>query len=152
MSNNYDVNEIEVHTGLKPVQLRPGMYTHTDSPDHIGIEALDNAVDEASAGHAKTAHLILHDDLSMEIIDDGRGMPVAIHPEHGVSGVELIMTRLHAGAKFSKKSYKFSSGLHGVGISVTNALSKKLEVTVKEKVKSGKWCFVMVKVKVHYKR
>lgn len=129
--SDYTSDSIEVLSGLEPVQRRPGMYTDTSRPNHLGQEAIDNSVDEALAGHATKLEVILHDDQSLEIIDDGRGMPVDIHPEEGVSGVELIMTRLHAGGKFSNKNYQFSGGLHGVGIAVVNALSTRLEVTVK---------------------
>lgn len=107
------------------------MYTDTSRPNHIGQEVIDNSVDEALAGHAKRVEVILHADQSLEVIDDGRGMPVDIHPEEGVPAVELIFCRLHAGGKFSNKNYQFSGGLHGVGISVVNALSKRVEVTVR---------------------
>src|SRR4029077_11876985 len=109
----------------------PGMYTDTSRPNHLAQEAIDNSVDEAIAGHATRVIVTLYKDGSLEVTDDGRGMPVDIHPEHGVSGIELIMTRLHAGAKFSQKNYQFSGGLDGVGISVVNALSTRLDVTVK---------------------
>lgn len=131
MSQNYTSDAIEVLSGLEPVRRRPGMYTDTTRPNHLGQEVIDNSVDEALAGHASRIDVILHDDQSLEVIDDGRGMPVDIHPEHGVSGVELILCKLHAGGKFSNKNYEFSGGLHGVGISVVNALTKRLEVTVK---------------------
>lgn len=127
----YTAEAIEVLTGLDPVRKRPGMYTNTRDPNHLWQEALDNSVDEGLANHATTIETILHDDGSVEVIDDGRGMPIDIHPEHKISGVELILTRLHAGAKFSTKSYQFSGGLHGVGISVVNALSTRLQVQVK---------------------
>jgi topoisomerase IV subunit B len=127
----YSSEEIEVLSGLDPVRRRPGMYTNTDRPNHLAHEAIDNSVDEALAGHAQNVDIILHEDGSLSVIDDGRGMPTDKHSEEKVSGVELILTRLHAGAKFSDKSYKFSGGLHGVGISVVNALSKKLVVEVK---------------------
>lgn len=129
--NSYTSEAIEVLEGLEPVRRRPGMYTDTSRPNHLAQEAIDNSVDEAIAGHATNLSVILYKDSSLEVIDNGRGMPVDVHPELKLSGVELILTRLHAGAKFSQKSYKFSGGLHGVGISVVNALSKKLEVTVK---------------------
>ncbi len=129
--SHYDAKAIEVLEGLDPVRKRPGMYTNTINPNHLAQEAIDNGVDEAIAGHATRIEVILHNDKSIEVIDDGRGMPVDIHPDHKISGVELILTRLHSGAKFSNKSYKFSGGLHGVGISVVNALSTKLTVTVK---------------------
>lgn len=127
----YDAKAIEVLSGLEPVRRRPGMYTDTTNPNHLAHEVIDNSVDEALEGFAKRIDVILHKDHSLEVIDDGRGMPVDMHPEEKVSGVELILTRLHSGAKFSNKQYKFSGGLHGVGISVVNALSKKLEVTIK---------------------
>lgn len=128
---NYTSESIEVLSGLEPVQRRPGMYTDTSRPNHLSYEAIDNGVDEALDGHATLIEVILYKDNSVEVIDNGRGMPTDIHPEERVSGVELILTRLHAGAKFSDKSYKFSGGLHGVGISVVNALSSSLIVTVK---------------------
>ncbi|OOE75632.1 DNA topoisomerase IV subunit B [Salinivibrio sp. ML290] len=128
---NYNAGSIEVLNGLEPVRRRPGMYTDTSRPNHLGQEVIDNSVDEALAGHASKIDVILHADQSLEVIDDGRGMPVDIHPEEGVSGVELILCKLHAGGKFSNKSYQFSGGLHGVGISVVNALSHRVEITVK---------------------
>jgi topoisomerase-4 subunit B len=127
----YNAESIEVLTGLEPVQRRPGMYTDTTRPNHLAQEVIDNSVDEALAGHADLVQVILHDDQSIEVIDNGRGMPVDIHPEEGVSGVELIMCRLHAGGKFSNKNYQFSGGLHGVGISVVNALSSRVEVSIR---------------------
>ncbi|MGL4858206.1 MAG: ATP-binding protein, partial [Enterobacteriaceae bacterium] len=129
--SSYNAEAIEVLSGLEPVRRRPGMYTDTTRPNHLGQEVIDNSVDEALAGHARRIEVILHEDQSLEVIDDGRGMPVDIHPEEGVSGIELIMCRLHAGGKFSNKNYRFSGGLHGVGISVVNALSTRLEVTVR---------------------
>ncbi|MBE8613495.1 DNA topoisomerase IV subunit B [Morganella morganii] len=129
--SSYNAEDIEVLSGLEPVRRRPGMYTDTTRPNHLAQEVIDNSVDEALAGHAKSVEVILHKDQSVEVIDDGRGMPVDIHPEENVSAVELIMTRLHAGGKFSNKNYQFSGGLHGVGISVVNALSKRTEVTVR---------------------
>lgn len=128
---DYKADSIEVLSGLEPVQRRPGMYTDTTRPNHLGQEVIDNSVDEALAGHARTIEVILHEDQSLEVTDDGRGMPVDIHPEEGMPGVELIMTKLHAGGKFSNKNYQFSGGLHGVGISVVNALSTRVEVSVR---------------------
>lgn len=127
----YTAESIEVLSGLEPVQRRPGMYTTTENPNHIGHEVIDNSVDEASEGHASRIDVTAYKDGSLEVIDNGRGMPVDIHPEEKISGVELILTRLHSGAKFSNKQYRFSGGLHGVGISVVNALSKKLEVNIR---------------------
>lgn len=131
MTEQYNAGAIEVLNGLEPVRRRPGMYTDTTRPNHLGQEVIDNSVDEALAGYASKVQVILHADQSLEVIDDGRGMPVDIHPEEKVSGVELIMCKLHAGGKFSNKNYQFSGGLHGVGISVVNALSKRVEVTVR---------------------
>ncbi|GGK10577.1 DNA topoisomerase IV subunit B [Pseudomonas matsuisoli] len=127
----YNADAIEVLSGLDPVRKRPGMYTDTARPNHLAQEVIDNSVDEALAGHAKSIEVVLHTDNSLEVIDDGRGMPVDIHPEEGIPGVELIFTKLHAGGKFSNKNYQFSGGLHGVGISVVNALSTRVEVRVK---------------------
>ena len=132
-AETYTASAIEVLTGLDPVRRNPGMYTDTSHPNHLAHEVIDNSVDEAIAGHAKQIDVTLHKDNSLTLVDDGRGMPVDVHPEHKVSGVELILTRLHSGAKFSKKTYEFSGGLHGVGISVVNALSKTLTVRVKKK-------------------
>lgn len=129
--NKYQADDITVLKGLEPVQLRPGMYTDTARPNHLGQEVIDNSVDEAIAGHATKIEVILHEDQSLEVIDNGRGMPVDIHPVEKISGVELILTKLHAGGKFSNKNYKFSGGLHGVGISVVNALSSRTEVKVR---------------------
>jgi len=131
MSNSYQSEDIEVLSGLDPVKRRPGMYTDTTRPNHLIQEVVDNSVDEALAGHAKKITINLHKDGSIEVIDDGRGMPIDIHKEHGVSGLELILTKLHAGGKFSDKNYTFSGGLHGVGVSVVNALSARLDVWVK---------------------
>ncbi|WP_101775941.1 DNA topoisomerase IV subunit B [Pasteurella oralis] len=131
MTTNYSAHEITVLKDLEPVQLRPGMYTDTTRPNHLGQEVIDNSVDEALAGHATKIEVILHKDQSLEVIDNGRGMPVDIHPVEKVSGVEVILTKLHAGGKFSNKNYEFSGGLHGVGISVVNALSQRVDVTVK---------------------
>lgn len=131
MTTNYNAIDIEVLSGLDPVKRRPGMYTETHRPDHLAQEVIDNSVDEAMVGFATTIHAILHKDGSFEVVDDGRGMPVDKHPEEKISGVELILTRLHAGGKFSNKTYAYSGGLHGVGVSVVNALSLRLEVEVK---------------------
>ena len=131
LSNNYEAADIEVLTGLDPVRKRPGMYTDTSRPNHLIQEVVDNSVDEAIVGHARTISVTLHQDGSATVSDDGRGMPVDKHPGEKVSGVEVILTRLHAGAKFSGKNYRFSGGLHGVGVSVVNALSKNLEVWVR---------------------
>ncbi|HEX9802226.1 MAG TPA: DNA topoisomerase IV subunit B [Gammaproteobacteria bacterium] len=131
MSNNYTAEAIEVLSGLEPVRKRPGMYTQTERPNHLAQEVIDNSVDEAIAGHAKTIEVTLFRDQSVEVRDDGRGMPVDIHPREGIPGVEVILTKLHAGGKFSNKNYQFSGGLHGVGVSVVNALSKHLEVWVR---------------------
>jgi topoisomerase-4 subunit B len=131
MSSQYQASDIEVLTGLDPVKRRPGMYTDTTRPNHLATEVIDNSIDEALAGHSRQIAVTVYEDGSVEVGDDGRGMPVDLHPEHGIPGVELILTRLHAGGKFSDKNYQFSGGLHGVGVSVVNALSKKLEVWIK---------------------
>ncbi len=126
----YNAESIEVLKGLDPVKRRPGMYTDTTSPDHLAFEVIDNSVDEAIAGHADRIEVVLKEDGSLMVSDNGRGMPVDIHPKEKVSGVELIMSRLHAGAKFSNKDYSYSGGLHGVGVSVVNALSDKLDIMI----------------------
>ncbi len=131
MTGNYTAEAIEVLTGLEPVQRRPGMYTDTSRPNHLAQEVIDNSVDEVLAGFASQIKVTLHEDGSIEVSDDGRGMPVDLHPQLGLSGVEVIMTRLHAGGKFSDKNYSFSGGLHGVGVSVVNALSLKVDVIIK---------------------
>jgi topoisomerase-4 subunit B len=131
MSPGYDASDIEVLTGLEPVRKRPGMYTDTARPNHLALEVIDNGVDEAIAGFASKLDVTLHKDGSLSVTDDGRGMPVDIHPKEKISGVELILTRLHAGGKFSDKNYRFAGGLHGVGVSVVNALSKNLEIWIK---------------------
>ncbi len=131
MAKNYDSESIEVLSGLDPVRKRPGMYTDTSCPNHLIQEVLDNSIDEALAGHCSKIKVILHKEGAISVIDDGRGMPIDIHPEHKVSGVELIMCKLHAGAKFSGEDYNFSGGLHGVGVSVVNALSQNLSVEIK---------------------
>lgn len=128
---NYNAKSIEVLTGLDPVKKRPGMYTNTENPNHLIQEIVDNSVDEVLAGYASKINITLYDDNSIEVADDGRGMPVDIHPEHKMSGIELIMTKLHSGGKFSNKNYTHSGGLHGVGVSVVNALSSKLEAEIK---------------------
>ena len=131
MSTAYDATAIEVLSGLDPVRKRPGMYTDTTRPNHLAQEVIDNSVDEAIAGHATRLDVKVYKDGSLEVRDNGRGMPVDLHPEEGVPGVEVVLTRLHAGGKFSAKNYRFSGGLHGVGVSVVNALSKHLEVWVR---------------------
>lgn len=128
--SQYNAQSLEVLEGLEPVRRRPGMYTDTTRPNHLAQEVIDNSVDEALAGYAKTIKVQLHEDGSLSVEDDGRGMPTDIHPEFGQSGIELILTRLHAGGKFSTSNYQVSGGLHGVGISVVNALSNRVEVTV----------------------
>lgn len=149
---SYTAESIEVLSGLDPVRKRPGMYTDTTRPNHLAQEVIDNSVDEAIAGHATEISVVLHPDGSLEVSDNGRGMPVDIHPQHKLSGVELILTRLHAGAKFSQKDYRFSGGLHGVGVSVVNALSKRLEVNIKREGKVYRMAFeqgdVVEKLKV----
>ena len=131
MSSEYNAAAIEVLTGLDPVRKRPGMYTDTTRPNHLIQEVVDNSVDEAMAGYADSIDVILYKDGSISVQDNGRGMPVDLHPEQGIPGIEVILTQLHAGGKFSNKNYQFSGGLHGVGVSVVNALTTKLEVEVK---------------------
>ncbi|MGB5544201.1 MAG: ATP-binding protein, partial [Gammaproteobacteria bacterium] len=131
MSQAYNASDIEVLSGLDPVRRRPGMYTDTSRPNHLAQEIIDNSVDEALAGHCRRIDVTLFKDGSVQVEDDGRGMPVDKHPVEKVPGVELILTRLHAGGKFSNKNYRFSGGLHGVGVSVVNALSRNLEVWIR---------------------
>ena len=138
---SYDAAAIEVLSGLDPVRKRPGMYTDTSRPNHLAQEVIDNSVDEAIAGHASTVTVILYADGSLSVEDDGRGMPVDIHPDEGIPGVELILTRLHAGGKFSDRNYQFAGGLHGVGVSVVNALSSRLEVWVRRNGKEYQMTF-----------
>ena len=141
MPGRYDSSSIEVLKGLEPVRKRPGMYTQTERPNHLAQEVVDNSVDEAITGYARQIDVILHKDGSLTVVDDGRGMPVDRHKGEKVSGVEVILTRLHAGAKFSNKNYQFSGGLHGVGVSVVNALSSRLEVNVKRNGKEYAMAF-----------
>jgi topoisomerase-4 subunit B len=131
MSTAYDASSIEVLSGLEPVRKRPGMYTQTDRPNHLVQEVVDNSVDEAIAGFCSEIRIVLFTDGSVSVADNGRGMPVDKHKKEGVTGVEVILTRLHAGGKFSNKNYRFSGGLHGVGVSVVNALSSKLDVRIR---------------------
>jgi len=131
MSASYSASDIEVLSGLEPVRRRPGMYTDTTRPNHLAHEVIDNSVDEALAGHCDLIEVVAFKDGSLQVTDNGRGMPVDIHPKEKLPGVELILTRLHAGGKFSNKNYQFSGGLHGVGVSVVNALSKNLEVWIR---------------------
>ena len=142
MSKRYDAADIEVLSGLEPVRRRPGMYTDTTRPNHLAHEVIDNAVDEALVGYCKKIEVAIYTDGSVEVSDDGRGMPVDIHPREKIPGVELILTRLHAGAKFDHKNYEFSGGLHGVGVSVVNALSKNLEVWIRRGGKEYNLSFV----------
>ena len=131
MASSYTASDIEVLSGLDPVRRRPGMYTDTTRPNHLAHEVIDNSVDEALAGYCDAIDVTLFKDGSCQVEDDGRGMPVDIHPKEKISGVELILTRLHAGGKFNDKTYQHSGGLHGVGVSVVNALSKNLECWVR---------------------
>ena len=142
MSKRYDASDIEVLSGLEPVRRRPGMYTDTTRPNHLAHEVIDNSVDEALAGHCKKIDVTLYKDGSIEVSDDGRGMPVDIHPKEKIPGVELILTRLHAGGKFNKDTYQYSGGLHGVGVSVVNALAKNLEVWIRRDSKEYNLSFV----------
>jgi len=130
-ATQYTADSIEVLSGLDPVKKRPGMYTETTRPNHLAQEVIDNSVDEALAGHADKIEVVLHEDNSLSVTDNGRGMPVDIHKEEGVPGVELILSRLHAGGKFSNDNYNFSGGLHGVGVSVVNALTTRLDVLIR---------------------
>ena len=133
--SNYDASSIEVLTGLDPVKKRPGMYTDTENPNHLAQEVIDNSVDEAVSGYATQINVTLHKDNSLSVEDNGRGIPIDIHPKEGTPAVEVILTKLHAGGKFSNDSYQFAGGLHGVGISVVNALSKSIEVWIKRDAK-----------------
>ncbi|MDJ0793951.1 MAG: DNA topoisomerase IV subunit B [Woeseiaceae bacterium] len=142
MTKRYDAADIEVLSGLEPVRRRPGMYTDTSRPNHLAHEVVDNSVDEALAGHCKKIDVTIYKDGSLEVNDDGRGMPVDKHPKEKIPGVELILTRLHAGGKFSNKNYQYSGGLHGVGVSVVNALSKNLEVWIRRGGKEYNMSFV----------
>ncbi len=141
MSSSYNADSIEVLTGLEPVRKRPGMYTQTERPNHLAQEVIDNSVDEAVAGYASKIEVTLFKDGSLQVADDGRGMPVDLHPEEKVPGVEVILTRLHSGGKFSNKNYQFSGGLHGVGVSVVNALSKHLEIWIRRDGKEYNMAF-----------
>jgi topoisomerase-4 subunit B len=142
MAKTYDAKDIEVLSGLEPVRRRPGMYTDTSRPNHLAHEVVDNSVDEALAGHCKKIEITIYKDGSLEVADDGRGMPVDRHPKEKLPGVEVILTKLHAGGKFSHKNYQFSGGLHGVGVSVVNALSKNLEVWIRRGGKEYNMSFV----------
>jgi len=141
MAKRYDAADIEVLSGLEPVRRRPGMYTDTTRPNHLAHEVIDNSVDEALAGHCKKIEVTLFKDGSLEVVDDGRGMPVDKHPKEKIPGVELILTRLHAGGKFTDKNYQYSGGLHGVGVSVVNALSKNLEIWIRRNGKEYNMSF-----------
>jgi len=142
MSKRYDAADIEVLSGLEPVRRRPGMYTDTSRPNHLAHEVIDNSIDEALEGHCKKLEVTVYNDGSLEVSDDGRGMPVDKHPKEKIPGVELVLTRLHAGGKFSSKQYQYSGGLHGVGVSVVNALSKNLEVWIRRGGKEYNMSFV----------
>ncbi len=131
MSQQYNADAIEVLTGLEPVRKRPGMYTDTTRPNHLAQEVIDNSVDEALAGHADQIDVTVHSDGAITVADNGRGMPVDLHPVQKKPGVEVILSTLHAGGKFSSKNYQFSGGLHGVGVSVVNALSKRLDIAIR---------------------
>ncbi len=148
----YNAESIEVLTGLEPVRKRPGMYTDTARPNHLAQEVIDNSVDEALAGYADKIDVVLHKDGSLTVVDNGRGMPVDMHPQHKISGVELILTKLHAGGKFSNKNYQFSGGLHGVGVSVVNALSTRLEVDIRRDGKTYSISFADGKRKTKLKQ
>jgi topoisomerase-4 subunit B len=141
MSNAYNAADIEVLSGLEPVRKRPGMYTDTTRPNHLAQEVIDNSVDEAVSGHASRIDVTLHRDGSLSVVDNGRGMPVDVHPQKGKPGVEVILSTLHAGGMFSDTNYQFSGGLHGVGVSVVNALSKRLEVWVRRAGKEYNMAF-----------
>ena len=141
MSARYDASGIEVLSGLDPVRKHPGMYTDISRPNHLAHELIDNSVDEAISGHAKNVHITLHEDGSLEVADDGRGMPVDMHPKLKLPGVEVVLSTLHAGGKFSDKNYTFSGGLHGVGVSVVNALSEHMEVWVRREGKEYNMAF-----------
>ena len=141
MANRYDAADIEVLSGLEPVRRRPGMYTDTTRPNHLAHEVVDNSVDEALAGHCKKIEVTVYKDGSLEVADDGRGMPVDKHPKEKIPGVELILTRLHAGGKFNHDNYQYSGGLHGVGVSVVNALSKNLEIWIRRNGKEYNMSF-----------
>ena len=146
--SNYDASSIEVLTGLDPVKKRPGMYTDTENPNHLAQEVIDNSVDEAVSGYATQINVILHKDNSLSVEDNGRGIPIDIHPKEGTPAVEVILTKLHAGGKFSNDSYQFAGGLHGVGISVVNALSKSIEVWIK---RDAKHYYMKFKSSIKYK-
>ena len=147
MSDRYAASDIEILSGLDPVRRRPGMYTDTARPNHLVQELVDNSVDEALNGHCKEIVVVLHGDGSVSVSDDGRGMPTDLHPIEKISGVEVILTRLHSGGKFSDKNYDYAGGLHGVGVSVVNALSEKLEVQVKRASKKYEMKFTDGEVK-----